>query len=430
MVDTGWKHPKTISQYSTGVNGARKCYPWKNLDNIKKEDDSYCDIHPWSKSGVDSEHKSPYLYIYNYGFNIPKEATVTKITLFLKIQQLTHPLPKYEAKVGKKLRYSISKFNSLKLKQGASTNSSGEGNNFASKSGSQMLPYKKWSTGAQTTFTGTPKEWGITSSDVVSIINSGNFGIVLQIIGTVKYGWNNPGVAQAKMKIEYTVPTLDTNKPTESEFTKITVTCGGKEVAFTDNVSGVLGDLVYNKPNEAVIVNFNFYHKGLAGETPILIFESDSLVMGADGNARAKDKALGTKYTMPSLHCGSDENETMYTQSLAVFPGILLGEQKIKYKLDNVIYTLRFNVVDTSLSDSDRAKFMNMYQQCMIKNCLFYKNHAVGIGGANCITSEFYNGEGNIYGKGGNVNIADNKYNENGGKACPNTCWVGECVDK
>lgn len=429
MVDTGWKHPKTISESKDGVNPGRACYSWKKMDNIKKDDDSYCDISPWSRSGVDSTHYSPYLYAYNYGFNLPKDATVDKITLFVKIQQLTHPLPKWERKVGKKVRYSASKFSSLKLKQGASTKGAGDGTNFASKCGSQMLPYKKWSTEAQTTFTGTPKEWGITSKDVVSIINSGNFGVVLQVVGTIRWAWNNPGIALMKMKVDYTVPVLDTTKPVESTFTKITVTCDGHEVAFTDNVSGVLGDLTYNNPNSFKIVNFNFYHKGLAGETPILIFESGSLWMGANGSSRSKGVAVASKYTMASVQCGSDDTVKVYTQSLAVFPGVLLGEQTVKYKLNDVVYTLKFNVVDTSLSDSDRAKFMNMNQQCMIKNCLFYNNHAVGVGGANCVTSEFYHGEGNIFGVGGNVNKADNKYNDSV-EACPNTCWLGKCVNK
>ncbi|RAP49424.1 MAG: hypothetical protein BZ138_07695, partial [Methanosphaera sp. rholeuAM270] len=152
MVETGWKHPQTVDQDSRNeLNNGRRCYPWRNIINIKKDDYSYTDINPWEVSGIDLDHKSPILYGYNYGFNLPDNAVVKKITLFVLVQQLTHTKPKYDP-TGK-WRYSVSKFESVRLKLGSSIQGLGQGTEFASKSAMRNLPYKTWSTESQTTFT-------------------------------------------------------------------------------------------------------------------------------------------------------------------------------------------------------------------------------------------------------------------------------------
>lgn len=398
MTDTGWKNPQNVAQDSRrDVNYGRMCYAFKDLGNIKKgSKDYFSDIRIWSVTGIDSVHRSPFVYAYNYGFNIPSNATVKKIHFFTMIQQMTHPKPYYERIVGKR-RYSISKFHSVKLKTGASVLGEGNGNNMKDKAGVQKLPYMVWSTEAQTTFSGTPEEWGLKGDNIVSIINSGNFGIVLQVIGTIYQGWVNPAIAAMKMKIEYEVPAVvETPK---CEFTKLVVTCGGKEVKFNNNLeSDVLGTLDYSDYEKPITVEFNFYHKGMSGETPIMIFESRGLSMGATKNAYIEGKYSTSKYTMSGLHCNTDENEKKYTQNLVVFPGSLLGIQTITYTYNKKKYTLRFNVDTLTLTDAEKAKFMNADQQCIVKNSLFYKNHAIGIGGAMCITSEFFTESRNIYG--------------------------------
>ena len=399
MTDTGWKNPQTMAQYNKGLNAPYKsCYPFVNIDNVKDgSSDSFADIRVWEVTGIELYHKSPYLYAYNYGFNLPSNATVKKIHFFTKIQQITHPKEYYERMIGKK-RYSISQFKNVKLKTGASTNSSGNGNNMYNKAAILNLPYMKWSTEAQTTFSGTPKEWGLTGDNnaIITTINSGNFGIVLQLVGTVRHGWVNPAVASMKMKIEYDVP--EVKQTPKCEFTKLTVTQNGTEVKFTNNVSEILGDLEYTDYSKMVVLDFNFYHKGASGETPIITFESKGLIMGATKKAYLEGKYSTGKFTMSSLHCNTDEVEKKYTQQLVVFPGSLLGTQTITYKYDNKTYTLRFNVDDATLTLAEKAKFMNPFQECIVKNCLFYKNQANGIGGAMCISSEFFKESGNIYG--------------------------------
>lgn len=425
MTESGWKDPQTVAQDSRNeLNGGLSCYQFSYLDTIKQADDHFAEQVPWSQTGVDTDHKSPMIYAYNYGFNLPTNAVVKKISVYVKCQQLTHPKWYYEYVVLKReLRYSVSKFCNLKLKVGSSLVDGGSGNDFSDKCGSQMLPYQQWSTESLTTFSGTPEEWGLTGDNIINIINNGNFGVALQFVGTVKNGWVNPGVARIMINIEYDVPELDVLGP--SKFEKITVTYGGKEVKFTNSKSDVLTDLVYDNFSSPAIVSFNFYHKGSAGQTPIIIFESDSLLMGPNQKAYNDDKCSTGKYTMNSIYCNEDKDEKMYTVPLAVFPGILLGEQTIKYKLDDVEYTLVFNIITSSLSDSERFKFMNLNQQCMIKDCVFFKNHADGVGGANYITSEFYNAENNIYGIDAMANTTNNKNNQP--KNCANTYWLNEC---
>lgn len=422
MVDTGWKHPLNVVQDSRkALNNGLSCYAFVNINNIKKNDKTYADQQPWAYTGVDTDHKSPMVYAYNYGFSIPKDAVVDKITLYAMVNQLTHPKYYYEHYVLKRqLRFSTSKFYNVKLKQGSSTVDGGSGNNMASKCSVQMLPYQEWSTEDTTTFSGTPTQWGITSKDVPSVINSGNFGVAVQFIGTVKNGWCNPAIAQLRMKVEYTIPELKNTTP--SEFTKITVTHNGDEVKFSNNISDAEFELEYGVYTTPIILSFNFHHKGNAGETPIITFDSSSLIMGATANSYANKKTYTGKYTMPSLHCGTDDKVKVYTQTLAVFPGILLGDQTINYKLNGKNYVLRFDV-KSRLDEADRAKFLNKNQQCMIQNCWFKRNKTVRVGGANYITSEFYYPTGNTYVE----NVAENKYNDNGGNGCNNTYWLGNC---
>lgn len=430
MTDTGWKHPTMVKQDSSKkINNGLSCYAFVNLNNIKKDDKSYADQQPWPYTGVDTDHKSPVIYAYNYNFQIPSNATVSKITLFALVDQLTHPKYYYEHYVLKRqLRYSTSKFCNVKLKQGVSLNNGGDGNDMSSKCAVQMLPYKAWSTEKTTTFSGTPKEWGITNKDVPSIINSTNFGVAIQFVGTVKNGWCNPGVAQLKLKVEYTVPKLVNTTP--CEFTKLVVTYNNREVTFTNGVSGVLCDLTYNDFSNPAIVTFNFYHKGNAGETPVITFSSSSLIMGANEKAYEQKKTYAGKYTIPSQHCGTDKSETVYSQSIAIFPGILYGEQTVQYSWKGTKYALKFNVNSILIDDATKYKFMNRNQQCVIKNCYFSKNIAIGVGGANYVTSEYFLPDGNIYGTGTDANKAKNKNDENDGNACPNTYWLKRCINK
>lgn len=429
MTDTVWKLPRTVDQDASGNINPGKVYRFVNIVKIKTDDDDYCDISPWNSTGIDSKHKSPFLYAYNFNFNLPSNATVTKISCYIRAQQITKPAKRYDRRGN--YSKSISKFCSVKLKTGSSIIGGGTGNDFSTKSGTQMLPYKKWSTESETVFSGTPAEWGLTAKDIVSIINSNNFGIVFQFVGTVSKGWVSPAVAYVKMKISYNTPSLsstasNSNTPLKSEFLKIYPTYHDVEIPFTNNSSGVIGNIVYDDFEHPLEIVFKFHHKGASGETPIIIFESSSLIMGANSESYVNKKTSVGKYTMNPLHCGSDTNK-VYTRTLAIFPGVLLGEQKITYVLNKVKYTLKVNIVSNTLTEEEKAQFIDLNQRCVIKNCLFYNNHARGFGGANCITTEYYLGDGNRFGRDSNVNIADNRYDENGGNSCPDTCWLGEC---
>ena len=443
MTDTGWKHPTMVTQDSRKeLNGGLSCYPFTNLNNIKKDDKSYADQQPWAYTGIDSAHKSPMIYAYNYGFKLPTNATVDKITLFVLIQQLTHPKYYYEHYVLKRqLRFSTSKFCNVKLKVGTSTIDGGSGTQFAEKCKVPMLPYKSWSTEDMTTFEGTPKEWGIDSKDVVSIVNNSNFGAVIQVVGTVKNGWCSPGIAQMRMKIDYTIPEV---KPvTPSTFNNFTVhykNSSGVIQAITFDSKRVSNQIIeLDRSNYAIPVPliFKYTHIGLAGETPYIVLNSTTLGFSSDMDGYTKKTVTQSKFTVPKLQCGKDETAKEYTQYIYVFAGVnAVGDvaesttpQEVTYTYGGLKYTIRFNVVDSSLSGVDRYRFVDQNNVCIIQNCLFYRNHALGVGGANFITSEYYNAKGNIYGTGDNKNIADNNKNENNGRACPNTYWLNECYD-
>ena len=437
MTDTGWKNPTMVAQDSRReLNNDHDCYPFKNLDNIKKDDNkTFADQRPWPTTGIDSDHKSPMIYAYNYGFNIPSKAIVTKITLFVLVQQVTHPKYYYEHYVLKRqLRFSTSKFCHVKLKTGASLVDGGVGNDMSQKCKVPMLPYQQWSTEETTTFSGSPADWGLTSTNIPAIINSGNFGVVLQFVGTIKNGWCTPGVAQVRLKVEYSMPgTATVDEYGESVFSKLTVTCGGKTVEFDGNRRSTvsLGDLTIGDYDNPVLFEFNYSHKGRAAQTPVMVLKSPSLVMGSNAKAYKDQSAVAWRFTVPSLHCNNDKVIKVYSQTVAVFPGTLVGYQSITYVWEGKTYTLIFNVVNAELTDAERARFMNEDLQCMIVNCLFENNKAVNQGGANYITSEFYHRKDNIYGicdKSQNIEKCNVAHIKN--SPCHNTYFRGVCEKK
>ena len=435
--DTGWKSPQGVIQKTKSINGNHKCYPFSDLDDIKKDDMTYAYID--TSGGITANHKSPIIYTYNYGFKIPSDATVTKITLLTLVQCGTVPKEYYQRKLKKRYgktfyNESLAKWFMVKLRNGT-TSAGGEiGNNFYDKSNSLVLPLKEWTTSKNGTFTGTPKEWGLTGN-IVNTINNGGFGVAIQFIGTHTDGWCNPRVAKLKLKVEYTLPSKPDTTPTESEFTKLTVKYNNNSttdstVSFNSNNTASLGNYQRNS-TKPIILTFEYTHKGLSGETPFIQLKSSSLTFGSTEDAQEKKTTVKNSYTLPKIHCNRDDSEKVYSHKVMIFSGLLVGTQKITYTYDNKEYTLTVNITESQdvYGDVDlvqfKSKFENLSQQVMINNCLFIKNHALGTGGAVCITSENYDGKNNIYGAGANVNVADNKYSS---VKCKDTLWLKKCV--
>jgi len=395
-IKTGWKNPLGVIQKTKGVNPGHKCYSFSNLNNILKNDYSYAVI-PVS-GGVDSEHKSPIIYTYNYGFKIPSDATITKISLLAIVQQSNSPKPLYDP-YGK-YRYSISKYEMVKLRVGTDKEGGELGNNFAEKSGSTKLPYLQWTTESNGVFSGTPDEWGLKNNDLVSVINDGGFGVAIQFVGTLKDKWNDPAVAQLKLNIEYTLPTKPETVPVVSEFTKMVVKVGGKEITFDKNNTASIGELQRNSAS-SIKVTFVYTHKGMSGETPYIQLKSDTIGFSTSDKGKTNGTLVKDSFAIPKLHCSKDDQEKEYSHDVYLFAGLLIGEKTVTYEYDGKKYTLKIKITesDSDYTDSIKENLRYADQKGMVNNCKFYNNRAIGNGGASYITTEYYDGKNNTYGE-------------------------------
>lgn len=446
---TGWKIPRTVKQDNRKeINNGGTCYAFENLNNILKNDDTYTRIP--NSGGITKTYKSPYVYAYDYGFNLPSNANITKISCYIRCQQISHPNSKYN-QGGKLVGKSISKFCHLKLKTGTSLIDGGIGVNMVTKMSNPMLPYMKWTTEAEGVFTGTPTEWGINNKDIVSTINSGNFGCVVQFVGTVDQGWVDPAIAQMKMKVEYTVPKVDTPKASvfsekltlsyinsEGKTTSITLTDEKNKERHNDDNHLIQGLQLGNVSHPVTLV-FNILHSGASQESPYIELKSKSLYFG-ENNSAYINSSYKKVYSLPPIQCGRDDSEKSYSQSVAVYPGDKVGKQEVTFTWKGCQYNLYFNVEDPSELDEEDLEYVNKDCKCVIMNCYYDGNHTLGQGACNYISSEYYSPSAvadtsdkktdkyifqpsnNIY----KTNTADNNSSE-GTSKCHKTYWSGHC---
>ncbi len=443
--DTGWKIPRTVKQDNRkAINNGGTCYAFENLNNILQNDDTYSRIP--NSGGITKTYKSPYVYAYDYGFTLPSNATVTKISCYIKCQQISSPNSRYN-QGGKLVGVSISKFCHMKLKTGTSLIDGGIGNDRTSSLSNVMLPYQKWTTEAEGVFSGTPTEWGINNKDLVSTINSGNFGCVVQFVGTVDKGWVDPAIAQMKMKIEYTTPQVKPVTPSsfhedlhlsyvnrEGKTTNITLTKKQNNEIHNDDNHLVTGLQLDNVANPISLI-FKFKHIGASHESPYLELKSSSLYFGENNSAYINSNYKRV-YSLPSIQCGKDESLKEYSQSVAIYPGDVVGKQKISFVWSSCQYNIYFNVENPSDLDEEDMEYVNKDCKCIISNCYYDGNTTLGQGACNYISSEYYSSttddkldkhifkpEGNIYKSN---NVAGNKYNE-GSTKCHKTFWSEHC---
>lgn len=462
---TGWKEPTMVAQYVIpyNVNNAT-CYEFSDLDHlINGHERRYAEQIPHEKRAVDLYHPSPKVYAYNYGFNIPEKSTITKISLFAKVNQITRPLPKFWEQVHANhpnevkrpletsLSKSLCKFSNVRLKQGKSLSDDGLGEQMADKCKVPMLPYKQWSSEATTTFSGTPKEWGLTAKDPVSVINQTIFGVVIQFKGIYNKGWVNPAIAGLRLKIDYKQPQIrrnyenkDTVKNTNSETPSTEENESeilGMYVSF-DNSEGeelkfdVKNDYLECSENNRlnltrgdydhpVNLSFNFYHRGISGNSPVIIFRSSDLAMGADANAYLSKSLSWKKFTLPSVTFSEDKVRYVYGIRMSVFPGVMLGKQTVEFYYEKKKYVIEFNVSnkegETPAEQThifNKNMFLDEDKSCVVQNCYFGDNCARNTGGAGYITTEYYYPLGNKYVSNKCNNIRDNEF------PCVNTFWL------
>lgn len=186
---TGWRTPSQIAQYSAkGVINAGVCYTFTNLNNMKKWDGKYAYT---PTKGVNKDYRSPRLYCYGYGFDIPLDAEIKKV--------LIQPI-RYcgTAALNKDKIFDYT----LKLKTGASLTDNGIGNDIADKDSA------RWNTFIQGMGSYT---YGDVSTDVddlygfyitPDVVNNQNFGCIYQCRG-VSDTFLSPRIDTVRMKIDY-----------------------------------------------------------------------------------------------------------------------------------------------------------------------------------------------------------------------------------
>lgn len=197
--DTGWRSPSRVDQYAKyGKVNQYSCYAYADLFDIKKRDKHYAYIP--NTGGVNSTHRSPLVYCSGYNFNIPSNATITKILIRQRRCMNTYSYNKTYIK-----DYLIT------LKTGASTSDLG----IASKGigGHNLSEGAKWNykTKGWGDYTvgdkyknkeGTVQEvWGVNVTPATA--NNQNFGCVVQCEGTGST-WHCPKIDSIEMKITYT----------------------------------------------------------------------------------------------------------------------------------------------------------------------------------------------------------------------------------
>lgn len=449
MPDTGWKSPLSVKQDNRKIiNNNYTCYNFLDLNDILKNNYNHAYIP--TTGGIDKIHASPIVYAYNYKFNIPANATVKKVYVLPIIQQSNHP------ELGK-----ITRLKKLNLKVGASTTDGGTGINIVPKYPflrELEIPIQSWT--SEETFkigtsyipAGDSKFWGVELTPAV--VNSTNFGFVMQLIGTKENKWVNPYIAKMLMKVDYDVPAVKQNeanaKEGKSTYLYSRIYYGNNEIKFTVNnnkngsgLSNIKIPLDVTKPDQYKTITIKYEHKGEERESTIFTLESTGLLIG---------DTKKPKITLPSLHFPKTETEKTYTQSFKVYPNNINGDQLLVMStnttggnyttgIDGTIsYTkfinmvIRFDVGGELFSSYDNKTtedFIRKGQFCKINNNIFKNNKAYnkkgdkiyGDGGAMYILSELFDHTTN--------DKDDNTYENNTASGKTNNLyWNGENYPK
>ena len=188
--NTGWRSPTQVDQYSAyGKVNQYTCYAYSDLDDIKKRDGAYAYI-PYS-GGVNQTHRSPRVYCSGFKFNIPSNATITKILIRQRRCMNTYTYNKTYIK-----DYRIN------LKTGISTSDYGVGNNLSEGKiwSVKTKGFEDYTVGDKGNRT-VQDVWGVKITPAT--VNNQNFGCVVQCEGTGKT-WHCPKIDSIEMCVYYT----------------------------------------------------------------------------------------------------------------------------------------------------------------------------------------------------------------------------------
>ncbi len=370
-ITTEWKTPKTVSQdfrYKK-VNGGT-CYQFYNLDNIKKDDNTYAYQSYYSRgawrAGTHTKRASPIVYASNYGFNIPQNAKIESIELKQQVRQKSYT---YRQDLKTKL---------VRLKTTSSTTDAG-GNteNFAKDT---LYPLNK----AWTTQTEKITQNNTKIKLTPELINSPNFGQIFQCIGTKgkkfspRTEWDDCNIARLQIRITYSgvgTAEQDTFKTPKFKITAYIPTTEPQKLSL-------------DYPNRATKIQVKYEHLDrngtyYGGKTPQLAFSSDY-------NMYLFSSKKNNRYLAPQLNVkASKEKPKDLYQTVIVYPNTIAGDGsvKINFKQDNINYTLTVKLPVVTWADFEGEFNKNDKNQgCVIQGNTF--DHCVsGVGGSYYIAS-------------------------------------------
>lgn len=392
MVNTGWKTPNTVVQDARWkvVNGGT-ANKWVDLRRLTERTQNLKHYAEIGRYGTAAARASPVIYLSNYGFNIPWNATITKVTIECTVK---------EGKTNEGI-----KTKTLKLKTGPSTTDWGVGKNKA-KSDRWTCRSNPWTV---QTYSFSPQDWGVPLSP--QVVNNSNFGAVFQCVGldnyTVSHGtwgiysrnynhWSLPLVNRIRMNVEYSVP----HSVTSAERGKFGLTPAPYLSSNSLNISN---------PNTPIILTISYKHilgengKYNSGETPVTKVTSSTLKIGG---------SKLSSYTVPTIKVPTETESSTYTTTVKIYPSLTTGEHTIIVSANGESYTLKVQVnrgngIDVNYGEDGRG--------LMIHGCIFKEDHADNTGGAMLVD-------------GKNVSIRECKYISNSATVkCPNAILNGEC---
>ncbi|PAV08125.1 peptidoglycan-binding domain-containing protein [Methanosphaera cuniculi] len=369
-IDTGWKSPATVSQDSRWdvINPNFGCYEFNNLKAIKVANTSSSAYIP-TDGGVKKDYHGPVVYVNNFGFNIPKDATIKEVY----VRTCTKCGNGWNEGVQTKL---------LKLKTTASTTDFGVGKDISIH---PKWPLRSW---RDTTGGGTPEKWGVQLTP--ELVNSTNFGFVYQCTGTRggDHGWIMPRIAFLQMRIVY----VKNNTSTTSS--PVVTPDFDLEFSFEDSKGNPLVDTgdeknIYistdPKDNREFITFVIKYiekdsnKKYPAGQTPIVNLKSNSLKLSRKKSSTYQTKTLSVKEINATYDSdGKANNRPVYYSRVMISPYITQGECSFTVECGSVKKTFKVPVdvnIDSDTLDISDINLLNFMmdgtQRCIIHSCKF-----------------------------------------------------------
>lgn len=439
MTDTGYKNPLTVAQDSRReVNGGNHtCYAFSNLDNIKNNDNTYAYIP--SSGGIDSLRASPVIYAYNYNFQIPLDAKITKVEVLPVVQQSN----------GKNYG-NVTQIKTVKLKTGASTTDYGVGNNLGDTTTLECnnIDLRKDKNNSETDVKELQrvlKELGYYTSTV-----DGSFGPVTRravisfqsdyglatdgVVGPITcshlHGLTNCKIPIATWSTSSTFAVAGENRfsgdgtkwgvdltPAVVNNTNFGCVFQVKGTRYkkwvTPWISKLQMKVEYNTTGEdtsKINTSHQSYYMAIAGTE--LKFDSNNVCNTTFTQLDVNDPTKGVtffvrythkgepcdskiltlsgpnlnistnnykKYSFPTIHFGSDSANKYYPQTENIYPSFVGGVQILTIEIDGKVFFVKFNVANDSFSDApsvDADKIRKEGQFCQIDNCTFKNNTA------------------------------------------------------